>query len=516
MACTASRRLVPVVAFALLLGVAGQAWATLTVEIVQPTGSPHQEYVCVPITFQAIARVDGVEVASELVTWLWDFGDNATSTENPTTHSYSPSGDYYVTVTATYAGQTATSASRTVHIIPQTTGIILYYPYGTVCPRTVLAREVNSQQKRWAVEREGGGYWFPPNYLAIGTWELFLDGILCGQYAQCNTVTVTNWEGGGTWFSGGGYSCPLLYVVRCVGYSTFGGGALSVNGTTKVQRAEPPWELPGVTVMANGTSISGCATASDASGNWTLSSVTNYYRNGSEFGGGYGWPFKVVAQKAGYSPRLVESQTGSGTGWDWLNGLLNFHLAEAGTEVYGRVVGQITNYDPATDSVVEIWPGCIVIADGASEYSLVCQANSPAEVRATMGAYNIGNNSTHDYGRYLDPYNTVTIPNVPPGAGGVTQNFAVATYGIVGGQVTSGNGEPLSGYSVVLQKGTGSDDPAYAGGCRQTDEMGCFAMRLIPGTYRATACSPGGTTYSLADDVTVQANATVWRLLPIE
>ncbi|MDK2973696.1 MAG: hypothetical protein PWP08_67 [Methanofollis sp.] len=36
------------------------------------------------------------------ITWLWDFGDNATSTEqNPTTHTYNASGTYTVSLTAT-------------------------------------------------------------------------------------------------------------------------------------------------------------------------------------------------------------------------------------------------------------------------------------------------------------------------------------------------------------------------------------------------------------------------------
>jgi len=51
------------------------------------------------------------------VSLSWDFGDNSSSTENPTTHTYTTSGSFLVSVTASDAYGVSTTSTRTVNVV---------------------------------------------------------------------------------------------------------------------------------------------------------------------------------------------------------------------------------------------------------------------------------------------------------------------------------------------------------------------------------------------------------------
>ena len=109
---------------ALIVGFAGAATAELTVTLVQPSCDPFSAYVGDSVPFEAVAYEDGVELDDATVQWSWDFGDDAQSTDNPTCHTYTASGDYVVTVTAT-VGQSTGTATISGEVDAQTLTVTL-------------------------------------------------------------------------------------------------------------------------------------------------------------------------------------------------------------------------------------------------------------------------------------------------------------------------------------------------------------------------------------------------------
>ena len=80
------------------------AAAGITVDIIKPTTESRctfntgQEY-----EFEAVAFVEGQELPGGEVSWEWDFGDGTDHVlVNPTTHTFARTGNWTVTVTATY------------------------------------------------------------------------------------------------------------------------------------------------------------------------------------------------------------------------------------------------------------------------------------------------------------------------------------------------------------------------------------------------------------------------------
>ena len=80
------------------------AAAGITVEIIKPTTEPRytfdtgEEY-----EFEAVAFVEGQELPGGEVSWQWSFGDGTDHVlANPTTHTFARTGNWTVTVTATY------------------------------------------------------------------------------------------------------------------------------------------------------------------------------------------------------------------------------------------------------------------------------------------------------------------------------------------------------------------------------------------------------------------------------
>jgi PKD repeat protein len=81
--------------------------AAFTVEIAAPEVDPYTTLPGDETQFVAIAYLDGEECGESEVSFLWDFGDLATSSENPASHAYAAIGNYTVTVTATLSGYQA-------------------------------------------------------------------------------------------------------------------------------------------------------------------------------------------------------------------------------------------------------------------------------------------------------------------------------------------------------------------------------------------------------------------------
>jgi len=62
------------------------------------------------------------------VSLSWDFGDNSSSTENPTTHTYTTSGFYPVSVTAIDANGVSTTSTQTVNVVASLGTIFTFSP----------------------------------------------------------------------------------------------------------------------------------------------------------------------------------------------------------------------------------------------------------------------------------------------------------------------------------------------------------------------------------------------------
>lgn len=97
--------------FALIVSVAGDASAALTVTIIQPATNPSEANINATVGFQAVAFQDGEELENANVQWEWQFGDAMWSDDNPTSHAYVAAGDYLATVTARLGQATAVATT---------------------------------------------------------------------------------------------------------------------------------------------------------------------------------------------------------------------------------------------------------------------------------------------------------------------------------------------------------------------------------------------------------------------
>jgi len=66
------------------------------------------------VPFEASIATDDTERSAPKTTWLWDFGDKATSDKNPSTHAFGEAGIYKVTVTATTDDGTGTASVEVI------------------------------------------------------------------------------------------------------------------------------------------------------------------------------------------------------------------------------------------------------------------------------------------------------------------------------------------------------------------------------------------------------------------
>src|SRR5207245_2735195 len=62
------------------------------------------------------------------VSLSWDFGDNSSSTENPTTHTYTTSGSFLVSVTVTNAYGVSTTSTGTVNVVASLGASLTFSP----------------------------------------------------------------------------------------------------------------------------------------------------------------------------------------------------------------------------------------------------------------------------------------------------------------------------------------------------------------------------------------------------
>ena len=83
--------------------------STFTVGFAYSPAGPEADQ---PVTFTA-TQSGGVGNVS----FSWVFGDNSSSTENPTSHTYTTSGSFMVSVTATDADGVSTTSTQTVNVV---------------------------------------------------------------------------------------------------------------------------------------------------------------------------------------------------------------------------------------------------------------------------------------------------------------------------------------------------------------------------------------------------------------
>src|SRR5207247_10168195 len=87
------------------------------------TNSPATPEADQPVTFTA-TQSGGVGNVS----LSWDFGDNSSSTENPTAHTYTTSGSFIVSVTATDAYGVSTASTQTVNVVASLGASLTFSP----------------------------------------------------------------------------------------------------------------------------------------------------------------------------------------------------------------------------------------------------------------------------------------------------------------------------------------------------------------------------------------------------
>ena len=89
-----------------------------------PTATPGGPYAGTagsPIAFSASAVDPSPADSAAGLTYLWDFGDGTTSTQQAPTHTYAVAGNYAVTLTASDKDGGTSTASTTASVNPVTT-----------------------------------------------------------------------------------------------------------------------------------------------------------------------------------------------------------------------------------------------------------------------------------------------------------------------------------------------------------------------------------------------------------
>lgn len=93
-------------------------------------------------------------------TWLWNFGDNTTSTEQNPVHAYDTPGDYYVTLTAGKNNTTATSDTFMIHVNGVTAWpfFVQGFETATGIAQTGLINSTDNPSLRFVLSNSGEGY----------------------------------------------------------------------------------------------------------------------------------------------------------------------------------------------------------------------------------------------------------------------------------------------------------------------------------------------------------------------
>jgi PKD repeat protein len=105
------------------------------ITIVRP--SPVAAFSASPITGQAPLTVVFSDLSTNPVSWVWNFGDGGSSTEQNPTHIFQNPGSYSVSLTVTNetGSDTETKAEQVTSPIPQDVGIALMF-LGELIPNT--------------------------------------------------------------------------------------------------------------------------------------------------------------------------------------------------------------------------------------------------------------------------------------------------------------------------------------------------------------------------------------------
>jgi PKD repeat protein len=119
------------------IGLISQSYQdTIILDTTIPTANAGQDQtitVGTTINFDASASTDN----NDIVSYEWDFGDGTTGSGVTTTHQYTQTGTYTVTLTVKDAANNSGSENLTMKIIPP--DYTIYYIIGIVAVAAIIA-----------------------------------------------------------------------------------------------------------------------------------------------------------------------------------------------------------------------------------------------------------------------------------------------------------------------------------------------------------------------------------------
>ena len=122
-------------------GCTGSATRTITVHPLPPVDFSAFRYGCAPI---AVAFTDETIGTSPAVSWLWDFGDGTTSTDQDPSHVYTADGNYTVSLTVTDANGCVNTLTRIDYIQLEHPAANFISNAGVTCPpQTVTFQDLS-------------------------------------------------------------------------------------------------------------------------------------------------------------------------------------------------------------------------------------------------------------------------------------------------------------------------------------------------------------------------------------
>ncbi len=220
---------------------------------VAPTVEPLEDIACLQgdlIRFEAVAT----DANGDMLSYVWDFGDETSAAGNPAMHSYAEPGDYTVVVTVHDGTGLSSFSSATVHVSPMSTG----YLRVTTSPSVPSMISVDGEGRacygiNWLPLEEGNhtisfgdviGYATPSNetvhvsvghttaiqgnftplaQIGVGTYPFMLEATISVDGIPMNEAVLRCYLPGGwhtiSWGKVRGYDPPVPYTV----YLTPGG-----------------------------------------------------------------------------------------------------------------------------------------------------------------------------------------------------------------------------------------------------------------------------------------------------